>query len=90
MVYISKPYPLFSFIEKFCFICKKYMIYNSVKLTQQFIDEDEESDGEVSDLMKLSKKRSLLKSQGQTRVKFPVQPGKSALVNKFIAKHRKL
>lgn len=40
--------------------------------------------------MKLSKKRSLMKSQGQTRVKFPAQPERTAIVNKFIAKHRKL
>lgn len=44
----------------------------------------------MTDFMKISKKRSLIKSLGQTQVRPPVQPGRTAIVNKFIAKHRKL
>lgn len=53
--------------------------------------EDEHDEMEIPDFMKISKKRNLMNKSrnGQSSIQ-PGVPGRAALVNKFIAKHRKL
>ena len=49
-------------------------------------DDSEDSEGDIQDISKINKKKPKITARSQNLGK----PGRSALVNKFIAKHRKL